>query len=170
MPPRLSIVAAEHRDLDALPGEVVVLPLFSGTGQPQGVAGHVDWRLCGRLAGLLRDGRFRGAAGETSLLSYAARVGTPRILLFGLGPEKRALAEATVGLERLGAVLADAMLTEVALAPPSVALAEAWLAAPAWKASPLKTLALLDAGKTLDGAREALARAAARGGLTLGGD
>jgi hypothetical protein len=52
----------------------------------KGTAGYVDWRLCGALSRVVRDGFFSGASGERLLLPSGGRIGMSRIFAVGLGP------------------------------------------------------------------------------------
>ncbi len=71
--------------LDAL--DVDSLAVFVGPERPlQGLAGWVDWRLCGALSHALRDGFYGGGEREALLLPSAGRVGAARVFFFGLPP------------------------------------------------------------------------------------
>jgi hypothetical protein len=71
--------------LDAL--DVDSLAVFVGPERPlQGLAGWVDWRLCGALSNALRDGFYDGGEREALLLPSAGRVGAARVFFFGLPP------------------------------------------------------------------------------------
>ncbi len=73
------------RGLDALATDAVVLPMYRGLHQPRGVAGTVDWRLCGQISGLLIRGDFTGEESDAVLMPTGGRVGADRLFLFGLG-------------------------------------------------------------------------------------
>jgi hypothetical protein len=69
--------------LDAL--DVDALLVLVGPERPlQGLAGYVDWRLCGALSRAMRSGLFAAAPGEALLLPSAGRLGPPRVFCFGL--------------------------------------------------------------------------------------
>lgn len=71
--------------LDAL--DVDSLAVFVGAERPlQGLAGWVDWRLCGALSRALRDRFYGGGDRDALLLPSADRVGAARIFFFGLPP------------------------------------------------------------------------------------
>lgn len=85
--PALRIEAADLslEALDAL--DVDSLVVFVGPERPlQGLAGWVDWRLCGALSAALRDGFYGGGEREALLLPSAGRVGAARVFFFGLPP------------------------------------------------------------------------------------
>jgi hypothetical protein len=82
---RLRVEAAELSlaTLDAL--DVDSLAVFVGPERPlQGLAGYVDWRLCGALSHALRDGFYGGGEREALLLPSGGRVGAARVFCFGL--------------------------------------------------------------------------------------
>ncbi len=69
--------------IDAL--EVDSLAVFVGPERPlQGLAGYADWRLCGRLSRLIREGIYQPEQGEALLLPSGGRLPIPRIFCFGL--------------------------------------------------------------------------------------
>jgi hypothetical protein len=65
-------------------GDALVVPVWSDVRPLRGAAGLLDWRLCGRLSQMLRDGRFSGKTGEKLLLA-TRRVPWQRVLVLGLG-------------------------------------------------------------------------------------
>lgn len=65
-------------------GDALVVPVWSDVRPLRGAAGLLDWRLCGRLSQMLREGRFSGNPGEKLLLA-TSRVSWQRVLAVGLG-------------------------------------------------------------------------------------
>jgi hypothetical protein len=65
-------------------GDALVVPVWTDIRPLRGAAGLLDWRLCGRLSQMLRDGRFAGIAGEKLLLA-TNRVPWQRVLAMGVG-------------------------------------------------------------------------------------
>jgi hypothetical protein len=67
----------------------------------KGVAGELDWLLCGSLSGLIIDRKLRGSLGEVALLTSRGKIPAPKIFLLGLGRSAdlspRALREAARG-------------------------------------------------------------------------
>ncbi len=80
---RIEVVDLSLAALDAL--DVDSLAVFVGPERPlQGLAGWVDWRLCGVLSHALRDRFYGGGEREALLLPSAGRVGAARVFFFGL--------------------------------------------------------------------------------------
>lgn len=73
--------------VDAL-ADVEALCVFVGEDERplRGVAGYVDWRLCGALSRVLLSEFFAGAAGDCLLLPAHGRLAIPRIFVCGTGP------------------------------------------------------------------------------------
>lgn len=93
----------------------------------RGLAGLVDWRLCGGLTRQVRAGILSGAAGEVLLTVSGGRLPVQRIFLFGVG------RVASLERSRPGAWLPEA-LAAVARAGGRRVATEL----PAWEEVPLK--------------------------------
>ncbi len=65
-------------------GDALVVPVWSDVRPLRGAAGLLDWRLCGRLSQMIRDGKLSGATGEKLLLA-TSRVTWQRVLAIGAG-------------------------------------------------------------------------------------
>jgi len=85
----------------------------------RGVAGYLDWRLCGQLSRVLQGKFFTGEPGDCLLLPSDGRVAMPRVFVMGLGPGKR-LSEAALhsALEEAARTLSKAKVEAVALEVP----------------------------------------------------
>ncbi|HEU4411094.1 MAG TPA: M17 family peptidase N-terminal domain-containing protein [Polyangiaceae bacterium] len=81
----LRFLNPDLRPLDGHPTEVLVGNLFAGERPPRGVAGLVNWRLGGRVDGLIESGFLTGDRGEVLLLPGRPRLEADKVLLFGLG-------------------------------------------------------------------------------------
>jgi hypothetical protein len=68
----------------------------------KGLAGYVDWRMCGALSRVLRNGFFTGMQDDCLLLPTEGRLAMGRVFAVGCGRTQRYTAEA------LGQVLASA--------------------------------------------------------------
>lgn len=94
--------------LDALEVEALALVVAADERPLRGLAGLVDWRLCGKLSRVLKSDFFRGETGDSLLLPAGGRLPVRRIFVFGCGsgtdPEavRTELARAFSVLERAG--------------------------------------------------------------------
>lgn len=127
---RLEVADLSLATLDAL--DVDALALLVGPERPlQGLAGLVDWRLCGALSRALAGGLYQGAPGEALLVPTAGRLPASRVVALGLpapcGPE--AFRDAA---RRLVEILGKAGLGAFATALPPVDGADAAQAARLW--------------------------------------
>ncbi|NVB42183.1 hypothetical protein G6O69_30450 [Pseudenhygromyxa sp. WMMC2535] len=109
------------RELEGEPHRVRVdlgiLPVFLDERPLLGLAGLVDWRACGRLSRILREGLFSGALGELLLTPGDRRLPVDRLVLVGLGPRAefdgarlrqaaQAVVSTAVGLRADGVLIA----------------------------------------------------------------
>ena len=65
-------------------GDVLVVHVWSDVRPLRGAAGLLDWRLCGRLSQMIRQGRVTGAPRE-KLLLVTSRIPWRRVLAVGVG-------------------------------------------------------------------------------------
>ena len=113
--------------LDRARAEVAVVTLFEGERPLRGGAGRADWRLCGLLADLVAAGRMRGCAGEAALLPTSRRLAAPRLLVLGLGAQRRFEAEPALRLaEEAVARLVALRAASAVLAPPDAGERPSW--------------------------------------------
>ncbi len=167
------IAPADLAGLNALRVDSIALPMFEVVTQPRSVAGYVDWRLSGRLARLLKSGRFTGKAQEALLMSPLGRLGADRIFLMGLGPP-RSPAEMSLLLRKQVGSLFEAGARAVAVAPPSPVISdspapvflERWLEAVAGTGARFDEVVLLDPGDELLMSQDTLHSAANKAGMT----
>ncbi len=75
----------DFASLDQLKTETLCLPLFVDERPLRGVAGLIDWRLCGRISELLMQGKLRGDVGEAVLMPARPRLTPERLLWLGAG-------------------------------------------------------------------------------------
>jgi len=80
---RLEVADLSLAALDAL--DVEALVLLVGPERPlPGLAGLVDWRLCGALTRALQGGVYGGAPGEALLVPSGGRLPAARVVVLGL--------------------------------------------------------------------------------------
>lgn len=77
------------QDIKKLEAEAVVVGFYEDVRPLKGVAGELDWLLCGSLSGLLRSGKLRGALGDIALLTSKGKIPAQKIFMLGLGPEEK---------------------------------------------------------------------------------
>jgi len=61
------------------------LGIFSDEKPPSGICGFIDWRLNGMISREIKQGRITGDFMEKILIAFPRRIGTEKLLLFGLG-------------------------------------------------------------------------------------
>lgn len=113
--------------LDGLEGADSLCLFIAEDERPLGgLAGFVDWRLCGALSRVLLNGWFTGARGDRLLLPADGRIAMPRIFAFGLGSSSGLDADQLGALlDEAADVLGKAKVENVAIeVPPSARLDE----------------------------------------------
>jgi hypothetical protein len=81
----VAFVSPDPRRLDDLRSEALLLPAYEDERPLRGVAGWVDWRMCGQLSRLVLRGRITGRLGETVLLPGRPKVSFDKVFVFGAG-------------------------------------------------------------------------------------
>lgn len=71
--------------LDALDGEDLIAFAREDERPLLGLAGLVDWRACGKVTRMVKDGAFSGAAGEALIAFPAGSLRIRRLFLMGAG-------------------------------------------------------------------------------------
>lgn len=105
--------------IDATTSDAIAVFCFVDQRPLKGVAGYLDWRLCGALSRAIESGRFRCEPGEVMLLPATGRIRDKRIFAFGLGRVQDATAEAFAKVGRTAIeVTGRAGVAELALAAP----------------------------------------------------
>lgn len=107
--------------IDALDAEAVAIGLCSDVRPLAGAAGYIDWRMCGRISQLLRQGAITGIAGEKVLLPTLGMIPAGRIFVFGWGEKRGLLDNAVARLTWMADVLKQAGVERVAVALPEPA-------------------------------------------------
>jgi hypothetical protein len=88
----LKFLAPDLRRLDTANVEICACSIWSDERPVRGLAGLLDWRLGGRISGLLKSGFFRGELGEALLVPGKPSLPFEKVLLLGLG-ERQAFGE-----------------------------------------------------------------------------
>lgn len=79
------LLPAILESIDSVEVDSLALGIFVDERPLRGVAGLVDWRLCGLLSRFISAGRLSGRSAERVLMPGAGRIGATRIFVFGLG-------------------------------------------------------------------------------------
>jgi hypothetical protein len=150
---RLEVADLSLATLDAL--DVDAIALLVGPERPlQGLAGLVDWRLCGALTRALTGGLYQGAPGEALLLPTAGHLPVARVVAVGLPAPNRPESFGAAA-RRLCEVLAKAGIGAFAAALPpvegadGVGVARLWLEAVGGSGAPAVRQVLLGDARTL---------------------
>lgn len=84
----LSVLPLDLARWDETARDCLVLAVFKDDRPLRGAAGLADWRMCGRLSRLVKDGKASAEQGEAMLLPPGRRLRFARVLWFGLGDAK----------------------------------------------------------------------------------
>ncbi len=84
-PPGVVLARGDLAGLDSLSVDTIAVFCFSDVRPLGGVAGFVDWRVCGALSRSIESGTFSGRRGEILMLPASGRFGVWRLFVFGLG-------------------------------------------------------------------------------------
>ncbi len=76
-----------HQDIKKLETEALVVFFFKDIRPLKGIAGEIDWLLCGSLSALLLGGKLQGVLGDVALLTSQGKLPAQKIFLMGLGPQ-----------------------------------------------------------------------------------
>jgi len=81
----LRFISPHLRRLDCASTEVLVASVLEDERPAHGVAGLVDWRLCGRLSRLMQSDFITGKLDEVVLLPGKPQLPFDKLVLFGIG-------------------------------------------------------------------------------------
>ena len=72
-------------DITQIDAEALVAGFYEDVRPLKGIAGELDWLLCGALSDLILRNKLRGSLGDAALLTSQGKVRTPKIFLIGAG-------------------------------------------------------------------------------------
>ncbi len=75
------------QDIKKLPTEALIVGFYENIRPLKGLAGELDWLLCGSLSNLIIENRLRGSFGDMALLTSRGKVPAQKIFMIGLGPQ-----------------------------------------------------------------------------------
>ena len=82
---KIQFLRPDLHQIDRVVADTFVTCLFEEERPPRGLAGLLDWRLCGRLSGMLVRGQLTGRFREAVLFPSYGRLPTTRVCAYGLG-------------------------------------------------------------------------------------
>lgn len=77
------------QDIKKLETEALIVGFFEDVRPLKGLAGELDWLLCGSLSRLILHHKLRGALGDVALLTSQGKLPVQKIFMVGLGPKKK---------------------------------------------------------------------------------
>ncbi len=112
------------QDIKKLETGALIVGFFEDVRPLKGLAGELDWLLCGSLSSLIIKNKLRGALGELALLTSRGKVPASKIFMLGLGPREsvspdtlqesaRSAAAAAVGAGVTAAALEYLVMSEL---------------------------------------------------------
>ena len=73
------------QDIKKLSTEALIVGFYEDVRPLKGLAGELDWLLCGSLSALILTKKLRGSIGEVALVTSQGKVPVQKIFLVGLG-------------------------------------------------------------------------------------
>jgi len=77
------------QDIKKLEDDALIVGFFEEVRPLKGLAGELDWLLCGALSRLILDNKLHGALGDAALLTTQGKLQVKKLFLVGLGPAAR---------------------------------------------------------------------------------
>jgi hypothetical protein len=92
------------QDIKKLDTEALIVGFFEDVRPLKGLAGQLDWLLCGSLSNLIINKKLSGSIGDVALLTSQGKLPTQKIFMVGLGRN----AEFSTSILRIAAKTAAA--------------------------------------------------------------
>ena len=73
------------QDIKKIETEALIVGFFEDVRPLKGLAGELDWLLCGALSSLIINKKLRGSLGDMALLTSQGKLPTQKIFMVGLG-------------------------------------------------------------------------------------
>jgi hypothetical protein len=73
------------QDIKKLETEALIVGFYEDIRPLKGLAGELDWLLCGALSGLILKNKLRGSLGDVALLTSQGKVPAQKLFMIGLG-------------------------------------------------------------------------------------
>lgn len=75
------------QDIKKLETGALIVGFFEDVRPLKGLAGELDWLLCGSLSSLILNKKLKGELGDVALLTSQGKLPTQKIFMVGLGPK-----------------------------------------------------------------------------------
>jgi hypothetical protein len=75
------------QDIKKIETEALIVGFYQDVRPLKGLAGELDWLLCGSLSDLILNNKLSGSLGEVALLASRGKVPAMKIFMVGLGPK-----------------------------------------------------------------------------------
>jgi hypothetical protein len=75
------------QDIKKLETDALIVGFYQDVRPLKGLAGELDWLLCGSLSELILNNKLSGSLGEVALLASRGKVPAMKIFMVGLGPK-----------------------------------------------------------------------------------
>ena len=76
------------QDIKKLESEALIVGFHEDVRPLKGLAGELDWLLCGSLSSLIINHNLRGSLGDAALFTSRGKVPAQKVFLVGLGPRE----------------------------------------------------------------------------------
>ena len=73
------------QDIKKLATEALIVGFYEDVRPLKGIAGEIDWLLCGAFSSLVLTKKIRGSLGDVALVTSQGKVPAQKIFLVGLG-------------------------------------------------------------------------------------
>jgi hypothetical protein len=73
------------QDIKKLETDALIVGFYEDVRPLKGLAGELDWLLCGALSSLILKKKIRGSLGDVALLTSRGKVPAQKIFMIGLG-------------------------------------------------------------------------------------
>ncbi len=91
------------QDVKRFEAEALVVGCYEDVRPLKGLAGELDWLLCGSLSHLLITNRIRGSLGDVALITPRGKIPVQKLFLIGQGAKKAGSREAVRAFARIAA-------------------------------------------------------------------
>jgi hypothetical protein len=91
------------QDIKKLETDALIVGFYQDVRPLKGLAGELDWLLCGSLSDLILNNKLSGSLGEVALLSSRGKVPATKIFMVGLGTKRGSSSSSLRNAARIAA-------------------------------------------------------------------